>query len=222
MSEKVMASDRRRRFLDLVVSKRRIEIEQEPEYEEAWVKKENGRWKKEWKKTNLGPVTEDDASYWDLLPPELHQKILEDREWTYEVDRGNLWKPIHKEMSLLPRCSQHGTVRCFCFSDVEPDWLDFIFDVFLMTATYIGESTIVLECGLCRLDRLNLFSPQGSRVRRCRHCLYGVMNCLGYRYCTGVYCRGTDAFVICRQCRVPVYRRGLLCMPFQAYCLCRF
>ena len=117
MSEKVMASDRRRRFLDLAVSKRQIEIEQEPEYEEAWVKKENGRWKKEWKKTNVGPVTEDDASYWDLLPLELHQKILEDRERTYEVDRGNLWKPIHKEMCLLPCCSQHGTVRCFCFVD---------------------------------------------------------------------------------------------------------
>ena len=75
-----------------------------------------------------------------------------------------------------------------------------------MTATFVGESTIVFECGACRR-----FPPGdqrvGSRIMLCRYCLGRMLNCPGYHYCTGIYRfpRRREGFVICRWCRWRVY-----------------
>ena len=75
---------------------------------------------------------------WDLLPLEVRQHVLEARdredEKDREKDRRERWKPIHEELSCLPRCSQHGTVRpCyFCWVDLEANLIDsfIFFDIF--------------------------------------------------------------------------------------------
>ena len=109
-------------------------------------------------------MTEDDASYWDLLPEELCHRILDTRDLLYEVDRRRWWNPIHEEMSHPPCCTQHGTVRCpspLSFETTEPDLLDFILGILKMTATYVGELVVVFECGFCSTRRP---SPDGSRI----------------------------------------------------------
>ena len=131
----VMASDPKRCMIELAVARGCIEVEQDPKYEEdVWVKQDNGRWRKECQTTETEnpPVTRDEASYWDLLPPEVRRHVLEARDRENEKDRRERWKPIHEELSRLPRCSQHGTVRpsyfCYCWVDLEANLIDsFIF-----------------------------------------------------------------------------------------------
>ena len=135
----VMASDPKRQMLELAVARRGMEVEQDPKYEEhVWVKQDNGRWRKECQTTEKPPATRDEASYWDLLPPEVRRHVLEARdreeEKDREKDRRERWKPIHEELSRLPRCSQHGTVRpCyFCWVEIEANLIDsfIFFDIF--------------------------------------------------------------------------------------------
>ena len=83
-----MASDPKKRMLELAVARRGIEIQQDPNYEEeVWVKQDNGRWRKKWQTTEKPPWTRDEASYWDLLPPEVRRHVLEARDREEEKDR---------------------------------------------------------------------------------------------------------------------------------------
>lgn len=134
-----MASDPKSRALEMAVARRTMEIEQDPnEEEEVWVKQENGRWRRECQTTEKTQATRDEASYWDLLPPEVRQHVLEVRdreeEKDREMDRRERWKPIHEELLRLPRCSQHGTVRSgyLYWVEIEVSLIDsfILFDVF--------------------------------------------------------------------------------------------
>ena len=65
--------------------------------------------------------------------------------------------------------------------------------------------------------------PLGSRIMLCRYCLDRMLNCPGYRYCMGNYRspRRREGLVICRWCRYPIHKRGLLCMPLcTPHCRC--
>ena len=76
---------------------------------------EDGRWQVKRKKKKMvtkEEVMEDDASYWDIISEELRMKLLEARDLLYKVDRRKRWVSVHEEMSHLPHCLQHGTVRC--------------------------------------------------------------------------------------------------------------
>ena len=57
-------------------------------------------------------TTEDDASYWDLLPPEICDRILRMR---YFTDWKHGMALVLEEMRRLPRCAQHGTVSIVFF-----------------------------------------------------------------------------------------------------------
>ena len=136
----VMASDPKRRMIEWAVARRCIEVEQDPnDEEEVWVKEDNGRWRKECQiRGKKPPATRHEASYWDLLPPEVRRHVLEARDREEEKDREKArrerWKPIHEELSRLPCCSQHGTVRpCyFRWVEIEANLIDsfIFFDVF--------------------------------------------------------------------------------------------
>ena len=76
---------------------------------------------------------------------------------------------------------------------------------------------IVFECGACRTLRPYV-AWNGSRIMRCLYCLCGMMNCPGYRYCTGRYRVRPQGLVFCRVCHLPIFRNGLLCMPSPQCC----
>lgn len=123
------------KMLEMAVARRTMEIEQDPiDEQEVWVKQENGRWRKECQTTAKTPATRDEASYWDVLPPEVRRHILKIRDREEQKERRERWKPVHEELLRLPRCAQHGTVRSgyLYWVGIEANLIDsfIVFDIF--------------------------------------------------------------------------------------------
>ena len=70
-------------------------------------------------KRRRGTREDADASYWDLLPYEIQERIVKESEVMEDMEKGRekarRWAPVHEEMMKLPRCHRHGTVRVLFF-----------------------------------------------------------------------------------------------------------
>ena len=67
-------------------------------------------------KSRGGSDDDDKASYWDLLPFEVQERIVKESEVMPDMDKARekaqQWEQVHNK---LPRCHRHVTVGIFSF-----------------------------------------------------------------------------------------------------------
>ena len=66
-------------------------------------------------KSRGGSKDAHDASYWDLLPFKVQERIVKESEVMEDMDKARekaqQWQQVHNELHKLPLCHCHGTVK---------------------------------------------------------------------------------------------------------------